>query len=148
MHGRPGAPGSRPARHSCFMCEGQRDPQRFDRRVFLKAASLSMITLGAGGTPSFLGRLIAQANATAMTDRRKTLVAIFQRGGMDGVMAVTPLGDDGLRKLRPGLAMSEAAPDEQRRLIDLGYGFGLHPAFQPLMPFYADGALAIVHGAG
>ena len=82
----------------------------WSRRIFLRATSLSMIALGAGGAPPFLGRLVAAANADGMRSRRKTLVTIFQRGAMDGVMAVPPLGDDGLRRLRPRLAMATAPP--------------------------------------
>jgi uncharacterized protein (DUF1501 family) len=63
-------------------------------------------------------------------------------------MAVTPLGDEGLRKLRPRLAMSDRNRDGQKSLLDLGGGFGLHPAFESLLPFYRDRTLAIVHGVG
>ena len=135
-------------RHSnCVVCDGQRKSRHFNRRLFLKAGGLSLIALGSGGTPSFLGRLVAQANAAGITDRRKTLVTIFQRGAMDGLMAVPPLYDDGLRELRPRLAMSMRG-DRVARPLDLGDGYGLHPALAPMAPFYSDGRLAIVHGVG
>ena len=120
----------------------------WSRRLFLKTASLSMIALGSVGTPPFLGRLAETARASGLVRRRKTLVTIFQRGAMDGVMAVPPLGDSGLMQLRPRLAMSERERDAARRLLDLGDGFGLHPAFETLHPYYKEGSLAIVHGVG
>ena len=55
-----------------------------DRRAFLKAGGLSLITLGVG--PGFLGRTALAAGESA--GRRKVLVTIFQRGAMDGLAAV------------------------------------------------------------
>ena len=104
----------------------------FTRRVFLKAGGVALFTLGSG--PQFLTR--AALAAQAPKGRRKVLVTIFQRGAMDGLMAVTPVDETVLRSLRPRLAMSAAQaagryPDEAA-LLDLGVGFGLHPAFAPL----------------
>jgi len=121
--------------------------RKWNRRLFLKTASLGMIALGTGGTPPFLGRLLAQTQE-GMRSRRKTLVTIFQRGAMDGIMAVPPLGDDGLRRMRPRLSMSDRSNDDSARILRLGDGYGLHPALAPLVPLYQDGSLAIVHGVG
>ena len=83
-----------------------------NRRVFLKSSAIGMIGLCAGSPPRFLERLlVGLAHAAPIQDRRKTLVAIFQRGAMDGLMAVPPFGDDGINKLRPRLAMSMFAPE-------------------------------------
>jgi uncharacterized protein (DUF1501 family) len=120
-----------------------------NRRVFLKSSAIGMVSLCAGGTPRFLERLLAGvANAAPIQDRRKTLVAIFQRGAMDGLMAVPPFGDDGIKRLRPRLTMSMFDPDTEARLLDLGAGFGLHPALGAFEPMYNDGTLAVVHGVG
>jgi uncharacterized protein (DUF1501 family) len=104
------------------------------RRLFLKAGGLTLFTLGAG--PQFLTRA-----ALAAQGRRKVLVTIFQRGAMDGLMAVTPLSED-LRVLRPRLAMGA------KELLDLGTDFGLHPAFEPLLPLWKEKRLGIVHAVG
>ncbi|MDP9122572.1 MAG: DUF1501 domain-containing protein, partial [Acidobacteriota bacterium] len=58
--------------------------------------------------------------------------------------------DEGaLRQLRPRLAMSAArAAAGNDSLIDLGTGFGLHPGFKALLPFWQDRRLAIVHAVG
>jgi uncharacterized protein (DUF1501 family) len=50
-----------------------------------------------------------QADSTicqTQSGKKKILVCIFQRGAMDGLMAVTPFADSYLRSLRPGLFMS------------------------------------------
>ena len=117
-----------------------------DRRAFLKAGGLTLFTLGAG--PSFLNRA-ALAAPSSSPGRRKVLVTIFQRGAMDGLAAVPRLDDMAtLRKLRPRLAMSasRAAGDDQ--IHDLGVGFGLHPALDPLLPMWKDQRLAVVHAVG
>jgi uncharacterized protein (DUF1501 family) len=72
------------------------------------------------------------------------LVAIFQRGAMDGVAAVPPLDDTGLRRLRPRLL----DPRRASGVLDLDGRFGLHPAFGPLEPLFRDTRLAVVHGIG
>ena len=113
------------------------------RRVLLKSGGLALLSMGAG--PAFLDRL-----ALASTDlgRRKILVSIFLRGAMDGLMAVPPLSEESsLARYRPRLAMSAARTSDQP-LVELDGLFGLHPAFAPLLPFWQDGRLAIVHGVG
>lgn len=110
----------------------------WSRRAFLKAGAVGMFSLTLGGTPLFLCRT-AQA---ATTKKPQTLVCIFQRGAMDGLMAVTPFGDPNLRTLRPRIAMGA------RDVIDLDGRFGLHPGFRALEPLYRSGKLAIVHGMG
>src|SRR5215210_183925 len=109
----------------------------FTRRLFLKAGGVALFTLGAG--PQFLTRTALAASGAS--GRRKVLVTIFQRGAMDGLMAVTPLSED-LRALRPRLAMGA------KDLVDLGVDFGLHPAFEPLLPLWKEKRLGIVHAVG
>jgi uncharacterized protein (DUF1501 family) len=116
------------------------------RRVFLKAGGMALVTIGTG--PAFLNRAALAAAAPGPHVRRKVLVTIFQRGAMDGMMAVTPLDDATLRQLRPRLAMSAARAAGDDALADLGVGFGLHPGFSPLLPFWQERRLAIVHAVG
>ena len=111
------------------------------RRAFLKTGGLSVVAFGVGGVPTFVNRAAAQT-LRAGGGRRKVLVALFQRGAMDGLAAVQPLADADLARLRPGLVLP---PTD---LIDLGQGYGLHPAFEPLADLYRDGRLAVVHGVG
>lgn len=118
-----------------------------DRRAFLKAGGIALVTAGAG--PAFLGRTALASTPVTTPGRRKVLVTIFQRGAMDGLAAVSPVGEEArMRALRPRLAMSAARSAGSDGLIDLGVGFALHPALAPLVPLFRDGDLAIVHAVG
>ena len=75
-----------------------------DRRAILKGGGIALFSVVAG--PTFLERAARAATGPGARSRRKVLVTIFQRGAMDAVMAVPPLADSSLRKLRPRLAMS------------------------------------------
>ena len=79
---------------------------------------------------------------------RAPLVCIFLRGGMDGLMAATPYTDPALPQLRPKLMLPPPGSDSERALLRLDDRFGLHPSFAPLLPFFQEGRLAIVHGVG
>lgn len=118
------------------------------RRAFLKSGGLAVFAAGLGGSPLFLNRAAQAAAAPGLYAKRKALVCIFQRGAMDGVMAVTPFRDPHLQGQRTRLAMSAAGSAGDERLIDLDGTFALHPAFQSLLPFYQENRLAIVHGIG
>jgi uncharacterized protein (DUF1501 family) len=112
--------------------------------MFLKTSGIALFTLGAG--PRFLAR--AAAAASGAKTPRKVLVTIFQRGAMDGLMAVPTLDDAALRTLRPRLAMTAARTGGEEAALDLGVGFGLHPAFGSLLPLWQENRLGIVHAVG
>lgn len=113
------------------------------RRAFLRSGAVAVFTAGFGGSPLFLNRAVA-----ATTQKRKVLISIFQRGAMDGLMAVTPFNDLVLKKLRPRLAMSAAQSEGERALIDLDGTFGLHPALLPFKNLFVEKRLAVIHGIG
>ena len=121
-----------------------------DRRAFLKAGGLSVVSLGSlAGGPSFLARAALAAPGPGAFGTHKVLVSIFQRGAMDGLMAVPPLGEEKrIEKYRPRLAMGAGRAAGEDRVVDLGNGFGLHPAFGALESLWQDGRLAIVHQVG
>ena len=112
----------------------------WSRRAFLKGGALSVLSCGWGGLPSFLAR-----TASAENLKRKTLVTIFQRGAMDGLMAVQPLGNRSLQELRPRLLLPEKG---QGKVLTLDGEYGLHPSLRPLHQAFRDRELAIVHGIG
>ncbi len=121
------------------------------RRFFLKAGGMTLISLGAGSMgfePHFLRRTALAASGAKAFRRPKVLVTVFQRGAMDGLMAVPPLDEKRMKAYRPRLFMGAARSEGEDRLLDLGNGFGLHPAFKPLQPFFKDGDLGIVHAVG
>jgi uncharacterized protein (DUF1501 family) len=111
------------------------------RRVFLKRGSLALVSLGFA--PDFLARAVAAADAP----RRKVLVAIFQRGAVDGLNMVVPFAEREYYALRPSIAIGEpgSGPDAA---IDLNGFFGLHPRLSPLEPLYHARQMAIVHACG
>lgn len=79
---------------------------------------------------------------TAHADSRQTLVAVFLRGGADGLSLVAPLEDDAYHRARPRLGI------KKKEAIALDGFFGLHPLLRDLEPAWKEGDLAIIHGAG
>jgi len=115
------------------------------RRAFLKAGGLSLLGLGLGGVPTFVTRA---AGMSTHAGKRNTLVCIFQRGAMDGLMAVTPFTDTHLQAARPDLFMTAAKAAGDKALLDLDGRFGLHPALQAFEPLFREQRLAVIHGMG
>ena len=111
------------------------------RRVFLKDGG-RMALLSLGFAPAFLGRTVA-----ASESRQKILIAIFQRGAVDGLNMVVPFGDPAYYGARPTIAIPRPAREPDTAL-DLDGFFGLHPRMAPLEPWFTRGQLAIVHAAG
>lgn len=68
------------------------------------------------------------------------MVAVFLRGGADGLSLVAPLGDDDYHRHRPTLALTDA--------IDVDGFFAFHPALAPWVRRFRDGELAVVHAVG
>ncbi len=118
------------------------------RKAFLKSGALAVFSFGIGGIPAFLAKTALAAPEPAIYKRKKTLVAIFQRGAMDGLMAVPPIDDPNYYKFRPHLALHTTRSAGQDAALDLGNGFGLHPAFRPFYDLYREGRFGIVHGIG
>ena len=75
-------------------------------------------------------------------DQRQTIIAVFLRGGADGLNMVAPFEDDGYFKARPRIAIKK---EDSVQLDDF---FGLNPLLSELERPYKDGSLAIVHAAG
>ena len=71
------------------------------RRIFLKNSALAMI--GVGSIPTWLGRAVYAQNAPA--ERKKILIAIFQRGAVDGLNVVVPHGEPDYYAMRPSIAI-------------------------------------------
>jgi uncharacterized protein (DUF1501 family) len=110
------------------------------RRVFLKSTGMSLVTLGF--VPSFLVR-----TADAAGTRRKLLVALFQRGAVDGLNMVVPHGDGDYYRVRPTIAIARPGTGDGAA-IDLDGYFGLHPRMAALTPLWKNQSLAIVHASG
>ena len=110
---------------------------QINRRFFLHRGALAVA--GTTAIPSFLVRSVL-AETSATPNRR--LVAIFQRGAVDGLNVVVPYREKNYYAMRPSIAIP------QNQVIDLDGFFGLHPALGSFKPLYDAGHLAIVHAAG
>lgn len=110
------------------------------RRVFLKSGSMAMLTLGFA--PSFLVR-----TAAAAARRPRLLIAVFQRGAVDGLNMIVPHGEAEYYRIRPTIAIPRPGPRGESA-VDLDGFFGLHPRMAALKPFWDDRSLAIVHACG
>jgi uncharacterized protein (DUF1501 family) len=117
------------------------------RKAFLKSGAIAAFGISIGGVPGFVARAAQQFQNKELFKKNKILICIFQRGAMDGLMAVTPFNDPYLKKARPSLFMS-AAKSEKVSLIDLDGQFGLHPSMSIFEPLFRNNQLAIVHGIG
>ena len=118
------------------------------RRGFLKSGALALFATSIGGVPSFIARAANSNKLLSPYKKNKVLVCIFQRGAMDGLMAVTPFTDQYLKAARPTLFMSAAKDTSNNPLIDLDGTFGLHPAMKSFEPLFREKRLAIVHAVG
>jgi uncharacterized protein (DUF1501 family) len=112
------------------------------RRVFLKNGAFAFVSLGFA--PAFFARTAVAAGASA---RARRLIAIFQRGAVDGLNMVVPFGDADYYRARPSIAIPRPG-DAENGAIDLDGFFGLNPRLQPLKRFWDERRLAIVHASG
>ncbi len=112
------------------------------RRVFLKQGAFAFVTLGFA--PSFLART---AFAAGRSGRPKQLIAIFQRGAVDGLSVVVPFGEGEYYRARPSIAIAKPGSGDGTA-IDLDGFFGFNPRLQPLKPLWDARQLAIVHACG
>ena len=107
-----------------------------DRRFFLKSSGLALV---AGGLlPNVF---IKMANA-ATTKGKKVLVAVFQRGAVDGLNVIVPYAEKAYYDARPTIAVP------RNEVIDLDGFFGAHPSLASIAPYFKDKSLAVVHAAG
>ena len=113
----------------------------FDRRVFLKSSGLAIV---AGG---FLPNVFVRMAEAGTPAGGKVLVAVFQRGAVDGLNVVVPFGEKTYYDARPTIAVPPPGSGENAAL-DLDGFFGLHPALAEVLPCFKDGSAAFVHAAG
>lgn len=116
----------------------------FSRRDFLKSAGVFGVSKAL--FPSWMPRMAFRP--PQQTTRGDVLVAIFLRGGIDGLSAVVPFGEGAhYYDPRPTLAVPEPGRGANAALDLDGY-FGFHPALAPLVDIYRAGELLVVHATG
>src|SRR5437870_2913551 len=111
------------------------------RRTLLKAGGCALVAYA--GAPRFLLRAAHAAEASG-----KVLVAIFQRGAVDGLSMVMPYGDSDYAGVRPSIGLQPPRRGESERATDLDGFFAFHPVLAPLVPLWESRALAVVHACG
>src|SRR5215218_6337632 len=100
-----------------------------NRRFFLKSGSIALASVGISlSAPSFLERIVL-GNALP-AGKRKTLIAIFQRGAVDGLNVVVPFGESNYYSSRPSIAIPKS------EAVDLDGFFGLHPSMSVFKPLW------------
>ena len=118
-----------------------------NRRFFLKSGGIALASIGVSiSAPSFLERVVLGNTFTG--GKRKTLIAIFQRGAVDGLNMVVPFGESAYYSSRPSIAIPKPSSGNAEAAIDLDGFFGLHPQMSSLKPLWDSKRLAIVQASG
>src|ERR1044072_5888226 len=117
------------------------------RRYFLKSSGLALASTGLISVPKFLQRAVL-AQSPAHGKNKPLVIAIFQRGAMDGLSAVVPFGDKNYYSLRSQIAIPQPKSGDAETAIDLDGYFGLNPALTAFKPIYDAGQLAMVQAVG
>jgi uncharacterized protein (DUF1501 family) len=118
-----------------------------NRRFFIKSGSIALASVGLSlSAPEFLQRALLANERSG--GKRKTLVAIFQRGAVDGLNMIVPFGESNYYDLRPSIAIPKPNGSNPETAISLDGFFGLHPSMSSLKPLWDSKRLAIVHASG
>jgi len=111
------------------------------RRALLKSGACALAAVAM--PPRFLARVADAAEA-----RGKVLVAVFQRGAVDGLSMVIPHGDPGYYASRTSIALARPRQGDADIALELDGFFALHPTLAPLLPLWRERTLAIVPACG
>jgi len=93
----------------------------------------------------FAGPLVVGAAGRALARSApapRILLLLELNGGNDGLNTVVPFADPLYAQQRPTLAVP------REKVLQLDENLGLHPALEPLMPFWQGGELAVALGVG
>jgi len=116
------------------------------RRYLLKSGGVALAGLTAA--PSFLIRTALSQTNSGRGNDHPILIAIFQRGAVDGVSMVVPFGEKHYAAARSQIAIPAPSRQSEECAIDLDGFFGLNPSLDALKPIYDSGRLAVVHALG
>ncbi|MGB8646880.1 MAG: DUF1501 domain-containing protein [Anaerolineae bacterium] len=114
------------------------------RRDLLKKSGV--LAMGMLAWPAWMPRVALRSNDAA--PRGDVLVAIFMRGGADGLNILVPHGDPDYYRARSTIAIVQPRAAQPDSTIDLDGMFGLHPALRPFKELYDQKVLASVHAVG
>jgi len=111
------------------------------RRALLKSGACALAAVAA--PPRFLVRTVQGAER-----KGKVLVAIFQRGAVDGLSMVPPHGDPAYARARASIALAPPRRGDSTTALDLDGFHALHPSLAPLKSLWDARTLAVVHACG
>jgi uncharacterized protein (DUF1501 family) len=114
------------------------------RRQFLRLTGTAAF---GGSLAPFHLRAENPAPAAKPVTKGRTLVAVFLRGGIDGLNLVVPHGDPDYYKHRGSIAIPRPAGGNGTAL-DLDGFFGLHPAAASLLPLFKNRAAVALQAVG
>jgi uncharacterized protein (DUF1501 family) len=115
---------------------------RLARRGVLKLAGAAALA-GLGGIQILRAQTVPAYGSATPQPR---LVVVMLRGAMDGLSLVVPHGDNAYYQERATIAV--ARPGEAGGAIALTNLFGLHPAFETMLPYWEKKQLAFIHASG
>lgn len=115
------------------------------RRHFLQSSGALALYLGVSPTRAIAAPFTLGTPVTVA--KRKTLVVIFLRGGVDGLNLLVPHADPNYRTLRPTIAIPGPTA-AQGGCLDLDGFYGLHPAMRNLLPAFQAGTACAVQAVG
>jgi uncharacterized protein (DUF1501 family) len=115
------------------------------RRYFLQSTGALALYCGINPLRTLADVGLTTEDVKAVT-RGKVFVAIFLRGGMDGLNFIVPYGDAGYKGLRPSIALG--TPGAPNGALDLDGFFGIHPRGAALMPMFKNGTAMAMHAVG
>lgn len=110
------------------------------RRRFLKSAAATSAALSIPWSGYHVSGAMAKRSFRASDN--PALVVIYLRGGQDQLNVFVPHGESRYYDIRPTIAI----PKE--KMVRLDEFWGLHPAMEPLKPFYDQGRFAAIINSG
>jgi uncharacterized protein (DUF1501 family) len=99
-------------------------------------------TLAVGASSTVIGSAVVTAAPASAQPAPAILVVVSLRGACDGLSLVVPHADPAYYASRPTIAIGSDV------LLAKDGMFGLHPAFESLLPFWTAGKVAAVHATG
>jgi uncharacterized protein (DUF1501 family) len=115
------------------------------RRYFLKSTGALAVYCGINPLRTLADVGLTPGDVKPVT-KGKTFVAIFLRGGMDGLNFIVPFKDPAYPLLRRSIGLG--APGADGGVLDLDGFFGLNPRAAALAPLFKNGTAMALHAVG
>lgn len=127
-----------------------RQTETISRREMLnRSMALAALASAQLAWPNWMPRLAFAPKNRA--PRGDVLIAVFLRGGADGLNIIVPHGEDAYYSARPEINVArpdDNKADASKKALDLDGFFGLHPALSPLLPIFKGGGMTAIQATG